>query len=276
MIHRKNLAAANRIVIKIGSSSLTHAGGKLNLLRVERLVRVISDLHNSGKEVVLVSSGAIATGAGKMGMEKKPENKITKQALAAIGQAELIKIYDKFFEEYNKTVAQVLLTRDGIENPLRRNNARNTLKELIHMGIIPVINENDTVSTEEIEFGDNDNLSAIVASLLESHLLIILSDIDGVFTGDPNKDSGAKLISKVVNVEQEAEKYIFSNSSSFGTGGMASKLTAARHCLQNKVDMVITNGSDPYIIYDVLQGKEVGTYFVSENTLNKTRKTKIH
>ncbi len=275
MIHRKNLAAANRIVIKIGSSSLTHVGGKLNLLRIERLVRVISDLHNSGKEVVLVSSGAIATGAGKMGLEKKPENKITKQALAAIGQAELIKIYDKFFEEYNKTVAQVLLTRDGIENPLRRNNAKNTLKELINMGIIPVINENDTVSTEEIEFGDNDNLSAIVAALLESHLLVILSDIDGVFTGDPNKDSGAKLISKVLDVEEEAEKYIFSHSSAFGTGGMASKLTAARHCLKNNVDMVITNGSDPYIIYEVLEGKDVGTYFVSGTSLSKTKKTKI-
>jgi glutamate 5-kinase len=177
MIHRERLKDKKRIVIKIGSSSLTHAGGQLNLLRIEKLVRVITDLSNSGKEVILVSSGAIATGAGKMGFDKKPENKIKKQALAAIGQAELIKIYDKFFEEYNKTVAQILLTKDGLENSVRKQNAVNTLEELVKMGIVPVINENDTVSTDEIEFGDNDTLSAIVATLIRADLLILLSDI---------------------------------------------------------------------------------------------------
>ena len=266
MIHRKELLNKKRIVVKIGSSSLTHAGGKLNLLRIEKLARVMTDLHNSGKEMILVSSGAIATGAGKMGLDKKPSDKIKKQALAAIGQAELIKIYDKFFEEYNKTVAQVLLTKDGIENSLRRKNARNTLNELISMGIIPVINENDTVSTDEIEFGDNDRLSATVATLIGAELLIILSDIDGMFTSDPAKNDRAELISKVVNMEEDIEKYVFSRDSSFGTGGMHSKIAAARHCVEHEVDMIITNGSDPTIIYDVLEGKDVGTFFVSKRT----------
>lgn len=266
MIYRKELINKKRIVIKVGSSSLTHAGGKLNLLRIEKLARVMSDLHNSGKDMILVSSGAIATGAGKMGIEKKPEDKIKKQALAAIGQAELIKIYDKFFEEYNKSVAQVLLTKDGLEHPTRRKNARNTLIELIKMGIIPVINENDTVATDEIEFGDNDHLSAIVASLIRADLLINLSDIDGVFTSDPAENKSAVLISNVESIEDEIERYIFPNNSAFGTGGMSSKIKAARHCREHNVDMIITNGSDPAIIYEVLEGKELGTFFISKNT----------
>jgi len=266
MIHRKQLINKKRIVIKIGSSSLTHAGGKLNLLRVEKLARVMTDLHNSGKDLVLVSSGAIATGAGKIGIEKKPDDKIKKQALAAIGQAELIKIYDKFFEEYNKTVAQILLTKDGLEDPNRRRNARNTLNELIGMGIIPVINENDTISTDEIEFGDNDRLSATVATLIRADLLIILSDIDGMFTADPAQSKSAQLISKVTNFEDDIERYIFSNRSAVGTGGMSSKIAAARHCMEHEVDMIITNGSDPTVIYDVLDGKDLGTLFVSKKT----------
>jgi glutamate 5-kinase len=231
------------------------------------LVRTLVDVHNSGKHVILVSSGAIATGASKMGLDKKPEDKIKKQALAAIGQAELIKIYDKFFEEYNKTVAQVLLTKDGVENPTRRKNAMNTINEILNMGIIPIINENDTVSTLEIEFGDNDTLSAIVSSLISADLLIILSDIDGMFTGDPKMDESAKLISHVHDLSKDLESYIFEHRSAFGTGGMASKIVAARHCLEHNIDMVITNGSDPSIIFDVLEGREVGTHFVSKNTL---------
>jgi glutamate 5-kinase len=266
MMHRKQLTNKKRIVIKVGSSSLTHSGGKLNLLRIEKLVRVITDLHNTGKDVILVSSGAIAAGAAKMGIEKKPDDKIKKQALAAVGQAELIKIYDKFFEEYNKTVAQVLLTKDGLENSTRRKNARNALNELIDMRLIPVINENDTVSTDEIEFGDNDRLSATVATLISADLLIILSDIDGMFTADPTQNKSAKLISKVVNIEEDIERFIFSNNSAFGSGGMATKIAAARHCAEHEVDMVITNGSDPSIIYDVLEGKDRGTFFVSKKT----------
>ena len=266
MIHRERLKDKKRIVIKIGSSSLTHAGGQLNLLRIEKLVRVITDLSNSGKEVILVSSGAIATGAGKMGFDKKPDNKIKKQALAAIGQAELIKIYDKFFEEYNKTVAQILLTKDGLENSIRKQNARNTLEELIKMGIVPVINENDTVSTDEIEFGDNDTLSAIVATLTGADLLILLSDIDGMFTDDPSSNESAVLISKVIDFEEDIERYAYTHNSDFGTGGMASKIAAARLCAAENVDMIITNGSDPLIIFEVLEGKEVGTFFVSPKT----------
>jgi glutamate 5-kinase len=268
MIHRKQLPGKNKIVIKVGSSSLTHINGELNLMRIEKLVRALVDIQNSGKEVILVSSGAIATGAAKMGLGKKPVDKIKKQALAAIGQAELINIYDKFFKEYNKTVAQILLTRDGVENTVRRKNARNTINELLKMGIIPIINENDTVSTHEIEFGDNDTLSAIVASLVNADLLILLSDIDGVFTGDPKMNDSAKLISKVVDLSQDLESYIFNNNSAFGTGGMTSKLMAAKHCLEHDIDMVITNGSDPSVIFDVLSGKNVGTHFVSKTVIN--------
>jgi len=261
MPDRNNILNKKRIVIKVGSSTLTHSNGALNLLRIEKLTGVITYLHNQGKEVVLVSSGAIATGAGKLGIEKKPGDKIKKQALAAIGQAELIKIYDKFFEEYNKTVAQLLLTRDGIENASRRRNARNTFKELLSMKVIPIVNENDTVSTDEIEFGDNDILSAMVSSLITADLLIILSDVDGLFSGDPNTNKDAKLISRLTSSDGDLSKYIFDSESAFGTGGMASKLAAGKHCLENGIDMVIANGSNPSIIYNVLEGREVGTYF---------------
>jgi glutamate 5-kinase len=266
MLHRKQLKYKNKIVIKVGTSSLTYSNGALNLMRIEKLVKVIVDLQNSGKQIILVSSGAIATGAAKMGIDRKPGDKIKKQALAAIGQAELIKIYDKFFEEHNKTVAQILLTKDGVENPVRRKNAKNTINELLSMGIVPVINENDTVSTDEIEFGDNDTLSAMVSSLINADLLILLSDIDGMFTGDPKLDDSAKLISKVMDLSADLESYIYEKSSAFSTGGMASKIVAARHCIEHNVDMVITNGSDPAIIFDLLDGKEVGTLFVSKNT----------
>jgi glutamate 5-kinase len=237
MAYRKQLQNKNKIIIKVGTSSLTHSNGKLNLMRMEKLVRVIVDIHNSGKEVLLVSSGAIATGAAKMGLDKKPDDKIKKLALAAIGQAELIKIYDKFFQEYNKTVAQILITKDGIENSIRRKNAKNTINELLRMGIIPIINENDTISTHEIEFGDNDTLSAVVSSLINADL------------------------------SQDLESYIYDNKSAFGTGGMASKLIAARHCIEHNIDMVIINGSDPAIIFDVLSGKDVGTHFVSQTAI---------
>ena len=261
MEHRALLKNKNKIVIKVGTSSLTHSNGNLNLMRIEKLVRVIVDIQNSGKQMILVSSGAIATGAAKMGIDKKPTDKIKKQALAAIGQAELINIYNKFFEEYNKTVAQILLTKDGVENSIRRKNAKNTINELLNMGIIPIINENDTVSTHEIEFGDNDTLSAIVSSLINADLLILLSDIDGMFTGDPKLDGSAKLISKVMDLSKDLESYIYEHRSAFGTGGMASKILAARHCLEHGIDMVITNGSDPAIIFDVLEGKEVYGFF---------------
>jgi glutamate 5-kinase len=264
MNDRKNLLTKQKIVIKVGTSSLTHCNGKLNLMRVERLVRVIANIHSSGKQVLLVSSGAIATGAAKVGLDRKPEDKIKKQALAAIGQAELIRIYDKFFEEYNKTVAQILVTKDGMENPVRRRNACNCMNELLAMGVIPIINENDTISTDEIEFGDNDALSATVATLIDADLLIILSDIDGVYTDDPRQNESAQLISKVTELNDEIMAYIYENKTAFSTGGMTSKLIAAKKCIEHDVDMVITNGSNPDVIYDVLEGKEVGTLFVAK------------
>ena len=186
MTHRKYLKEKKRIVVKVGTSTLAYDNGKINLQRMERLVMVLADLQNSGKEVILVSSGAVAMGVGMIGLEERPADLVKKQALAAIGQVGLIRLYQKFFDEYNKTVAQVLLTRDGIENSLRRKNARNTLLELLDMGIIPVVNENDTVITDEIEFGDNDTLSAAVATLIQADLLLILTNTDGVFTADPH------------------------------------------------------------------------------------------
>ena len=266
-MERKILGNKRKIIIKVGSSSLTHQGGKLNLMRIEKLVRVIADLHKSGRQVILVSSGAVATGAGKLGFDR-PTDKIRKQAFAAIGQAELIKIYDKFFEEHDETVAQVLLTKDGVENPVRRKNAKNTINELLNMGVIPIINENDTISTAEIEFGDNDTLSATVASLVSADLLIILSDIDGMFTADPRHDSSAKLISKITELSDELEDYIFENKSDFGTGGMTSKLLAAKHCNKYDIDMVITNGAEPNNIHDILEGKDVGTFFPASKLKN--------
>jgi glutamate 5-kinase len=265
MVYRNKLKEKKKIVIKVGTSTLTHCSGKLNLMRIERLVRVITDIHSEGKHVILVSSGAIATGAAKMGITQKPDDKIKKQALAAIGQAELIRIYDKFFEEYNKTCAQILLTKDGIINPVRRRNAINTINELLNMGIIPVINENDTVSTHEIEFGDNDTLSAAVASMVNADLLIMLSDIDGMYTDDPRKNDSAKLINEVINFDDMIESYVSGTGSVFGTGGMSSKILAAKHCMEHEIEMVITNGEDPSVIFNVLKGENIGTLFVSKH-----------
>jgi len=264
MKYRNKLIEKKKIVIKVGTSTLTHPNGKLNLMRIERLVRVIADLHNDGKQIILVSSGAIATGAAKMGITKKPDDKIKKQALAAIGQAELIRIYDKFFEEYNKTCAQILLTKDGIINPVRRRNAMNTVNELLNMGIIPVINENDSVSTHEIEFGDNDTLSAAVATLVAAELLIILSDIDGMYTDDPRKNTTATLINEVVTLDDMIESYVSGTGSVFGTGGMSSKILAAKHCMEHEIEMIITNGEDPAVIFNILKGEKIGTLFVSK------------
>jgi glutamate 5-kinase len=233
---------------------------------MEKLVRVLADLHNSGKEVVLVSSGAVGVGVGMIGLEEKPEDLVQKQALAAIGQVGLIRLYQKFFDEYNKTVAQVLLTRDGIENSLRRKNARNTLHQLIKMGIIPVVNENDTVITDEIEFGDNDTLSAAVATLVRAELLLILTNTDGVFTSDPHIDQSAQKVPKVMQASDELRDVDVKGSSKLGSGGMASKIAAAELCRAHNVDVVIADGNDPSTIMDVLDGKDLGTFFVSDAT----------
>jgi len=266
MTHRKYLKAKKKIVVKVGTSLLAYDNGKINLQRMEKLVRVLADLHNSGREVVLVSSGAVATGVGMIGLKDKPDNLVKKQALAAIGQVGLLRLYQKFFDEYNKTVAQILLTRDGIENPLRRKNARNTLNQLIEMGIIPVVNENDTVATEEIEFGDNDTLSALVATLIQADLLLILTNTDGVYTADPHIHHSARKVPKVLKASDDLKDVDLNGSSKMGSGGMASKIAAAELCREHNVDVVIADGTDPSSIMDVLEGKDLGTFFVSDAT----------
>lgn len=266
MTHRKYLKNKKKIVIKVGSNLLTYDNGKMNLQRMEKLVRVLADLSNRGKEVVLVTSAAVAMGVGMIGLDKKPESLVMKQAMAAVGQVGLIRMYQKFFDEYNKTVAQVLLTRDGIENSLRRKNARNTLNQLINMGIIPVVNENDTVITDEIEFGDNDTLSASVATLIQADLLLILTNTDGVFTADPHIYHSARKVHKVLKASKDLKDINLEGSSKMGSGGMASKIAAAEHCREHNVDVVISDGADPASIMDVLAGKDLGTFFVSDAT----------
>lgn len=268
MLYRKELKYKTRIVIKIGTASLSFPNGRLNFQRIERLVRVLSSIHNMGKDVILVSSGAIAAGAGRLGLKSKPADLASKQALAALGQAELIKIYQKFFEEYNQTVAQILLTRDVMTIPIRNKNARNTLRTLLDMNIIPIINENDTIATEEIEFGDNDTLSAYVATLIEADLLIMLSDIDGLYSADPKTDNTAEIIHSVHYIDEKIEELAKGASTNFSTGGMITKISAAKLCMKDNIDTIITNGASPEIIYDILDGEKVGTHFVSQKVKN--------
>lgn len=264
---RNKLKNKKRIVVKIGTSSLSYKNGRLNFQRIANLSNVLSALRSRDLEIILVSSGAIGVGAGRIGMIDKPDDLATKQALAAIGQAELMKIYQKFFEEYKQIVAQVLLTKDIVTLKEKHHNARNTILNLLKMGIIPIINENDTISTYEIEyggnFGDNDTLSANVATLVDADLLILLSDIDGLYSADPKTESGAKIIPSVYSITPELEKIATGSGTSFGTGGMITKIAAAKICLKANIDTVITNGSDPSIIFDLLEGKEIGTHFVA-------------
>jgi glutamate 5-kinase len=273
---RRVLKNKKRIVIKVGTSSLSYKHGRLNFQRIANLAYVLSALRAKDMEIVLVSSGAIGVGAGRIGMIEKPPDLATKQALAAIGQAELIKIYQKFFEEYNQFVAQVLLTKDIVTIAERHANAKNTLLNLLKMGIIPIINENDTISTYEIEyggnFGDNDTLSANVATLIDADLLILLSDIDGLYSADPKTETRAEIIHSVERITPELEKLASGSGNSFGTGGMITKLTAAKICTEANIDIIITNGSDPSIIFDVLEGKEVGTHFVANRQKQELNK----
>lgn len=272
---RIKLRDKNKVVVKIGTTSLTHSNGRINLHRIEKLAMVLSDIKNSGKQVILVTSGAIAAGAGKIGLNERPSKLAEKQALAAIGQAELIRIYEKYFTTYNQIVAQVLLTKDGVMNPVRRHNAKNTLDTLMSMNIIPIINENDTVATEEIEFGDNDSLSAQVAMITESDLLIILSDIEGLYNDDPRKNENAKIISKVSEISEEIEKCAGNPGSNFAKGGMITKITAANNCNNAGIDMVIALGEEPAIIFDILEGKEIGTLFVAKKEIDVQKISKI-
>ena len=250
-----------RIVIKIGTSTLCYASGRLNIRRVEALCKVISDLKNSGHQVILVSSGAIAMGTGKLSLREKPTDIPTKQAAAAVGQCELMYVYDKLFSEYNHVVAQLLMTGSDFENEERHANFTNTMGRLLQLGVLPVLNENDTVSTDEIKVGDNDTLSALAAVSVNADLLVLLSDIDGLYTADPHTDPEAKLISEVRELTPDVMALGGSSGSALGTGGMRTKLHAAKLCVEAGCDMVIANGENPALLYDVCDGKPVGTRF---------------
>lgn len=253
-----------RIVIKVGTSTLAYPTGLINIRRVEELCRVMSDLKNAGHELVLISSGAIGMGVGKLGLGKRPTDIPTKQAAAAIGQCELMYTYDKLFGEYNHTVAQILLTGADIENETRRKNFHNTMFRLLEFGVLPVINENDTVATEEIVIGDNDTLGAIVAANVDADLLILLSDIDGLYTKDPHKYADAELIPVVEELTPEILALAEGKGSELGTGGMKTKLRAAEIAVAAGIDMIIANGSEPKLLYNVIDGKPFGTRFVGK------------
>lgn len=253
-----------RVVIKVGSSTLTHSTGQLNLRRIEALAKVLSDLKNGGKEIILVSSGAVSAGIAKSGLGHRPISLEEKQAMASIGQSELMKIYDRFFSDYGHKVAQILLTRDVIEIPIRKTAAENTFNTLLKMGCIPIVNENDAVSTDElVKFGGNDILSAHVANLCHADILINLSDIDGLYDSDPRKNPDAKFVERVNDIDSILS-FAGGAGTERGTGGMEAKLTAAKMVTSRGIPMFIMNGHDPEILYDLLDGKRTGTYFVAQ------------
>lgn len=268
MNYMDQVKRCNRIVVKVGTSTLTYNNGNINLTRIETLTRVLSDLMNAGKEIILVTSGAVGVGVNKLKLKEKPKSIKEKQAAAAVGQCELMHIYSKFFGEYSHIVGQVLLTRDVIEDDHIRENVVNTFETLIENKIIPIVNENDTVAIDEIEnivrFGDNDNLSAIVAQLVSADLLIILSDIDGFYDSDPRKNPDSKLIKIVKEITPELESCAGGAGSNLGTGGMATKLTAAKRATNTGCNMILANGDNPKILLDITDGKEVGTLFIKK------------
>ena len=257
-----------RIVIKIGTSTLAHPTGHLNIRRVELLCKVLSDIKNAGNQIVLVSSGAIGMGVGKLGLPGRPQDMPGKQAAAAVGQCELMYTYDKLFAQYSHTVAQILLTADDIFHPRRSSHVHDTLTRLLQWNVLPIINENDAVATDEIgiqtTIGENDSLSAIVAKLVDADLLVLLSDIEGLYTADPKQDPNAELIPLVEDITPEILALAGGAGSSLGTGGMATKLKAAQIATDAGVDMVITNGENPEKLYDLFDGKAVGTRFVGK------------
>ena len=254
-----------RIVVKIGTSTLTHPSGHLNIRRVEELCKIISDIKNAGNQVILVSSGAIGMGVGKLGLRQRPSDIPTKQAAAAVGQCELMYTYDRLFAAFNHTVAQLLITGDDIANETRHTNFNNTLSRLLELDAIPIINENDTVATNEIVIGDNDTLGAIVAQSINADKLVVLSDIDGLYTSDPHTDPNAKLISHVQTLDEEIYALAGVSASTQGTGGMVTKLQAAKICMACGCDMIIANGANPANLYDIMDGKKVGTTFSEKN-----------
>lgn len=253
-----------RIVIKIGTSTLTHANGSVNLRRIESLCKIISDMANAGSEVILVSSGAIGMGAAKLKLKERPRDIEGKQAAAAVGQCELMYIYDREFTSYNHTVAQILLTAPDLKSEDRHAKFTATMNRLLSLGVIPIINENDTVATEEIEFGDNDTLAALVASSVGADLLVLLSDIDGLYTADPHKDPEASLIPEVYEITDEIRALGGGAGSALGTGGMVTKIRAAEIATEAGCDMIITNGAYPELLYNVMDGNLAGTKFYAK------------
>ncbi len=252
-----------RIVIKVGTTTLTHASGQRNIRRTEALCRTISDIKNMGHELILVSSGAIGMGIGKLSLGTRPTDIATKQAAAAVGQCELMYTYDKLFSEYHHTVAQMLLTRDDLACGERHEHFKSTLHRLLQLGVLPIINENDTVATDEIKVGDNDTLSAMVAVSADADLLILLSDIEGLFTADPHRHPDATLIPEVRRLSEDILRLAQDTASDLGTGGMKTKLAAAELCMAGGCDMIITDGSDPDLLYRILDGEAVGTRFTA-------------
>lgn len=269
MNNREKLKNKKKIVVKIGSSSLVHEEtGGLDFGKLEKLVRILSDFRNQGKDVVLVSSGAVGVGRKLMGLTTKPDTLPLKQACAAVGQGRLISIYQKLFAEYNQKAAQILITKETMIKEVRRRNARNTFEQLFQHGIIPIVNENDTVSTEEIEFGDNDTLSAVISALVGADLLVLLTDIDGFYTDDPHKNPDAKLIKEIQTVDDKILDMAKGVTSNLGTGGMATKLAAAPICTDSGADMVIASGEAVSVLNDIIEGKEVGTLFLAHKREN--------
>ena len=262
----RNISEKKRIVIKLGTSTLAHKTGKLNIRRMTNLVRVISDLHNSGREIIMVSSGAVGLGAGKLGLPEKPKDTKTKQAVAAIGQCELMHVYDDMFAKYSVTVAQILLTKAIINTPNHCENFMNTVDKLVNMGVIPIVNENDTIAIDELELeiGENDSLSALVAELSRADLLLILSDIDALYDDDPRSNPDAKPIPVVEKITPEIEAMAGGAGTSLGTGGMSTKITAAKIATNAGIDMIIMNGKDPEKLYDLFENKEIGTLFKAQ------------
>ena len=259
---------AKRIVIKVGTSTLTYENGRLNLRRIEQLVKVICDLTNSGKEIVLVSSGAIGVGVGKLGLKERPSKNREKQALAAVGQCELMFIYDKLFGEYNHNVAQILLTKFAVDTDHKKQNVINTMGTLLEMGIIPIVNENDTCAIDELDgdkIGDNDRLSAIVAEIVNADLLVMLTDIDGLYNKNPKNNPDAEKIEVVEKITDEIRTMASGSGSNHGTGGMITKIIAAEYATSYGIECCIMNGETPKRLYDLFDGKKIGTVFTAAN-----------
>lgn len=272
MQRKELLNAVKRIVVKVGTSTLTHQTGLLNIYRIEKLVRQLSDLHNQGYEVILVTSGAVGAGMGKLGLQQKPKTLPEKQAVAAVGQVALTHLYQKLFSEYGKNIAQLLLTKDDVANRERYLNARNAFSALLAKGVIPIVNENDAVVIDEIKVGDNDTLSALVANLIDADLLIILSDIDGLYTANPRIDSSAKLLNIIPEISDDIRAMAGDVGSKFGTGGMATKIKAAEIAVAGGVNMVIASGEDPKILLEIILGHDIGTLFAKNNKKEITAK----